>query len=29
LKRGRDFRLGYSPERINPGDREHMIDKIT
>ena len=23
LKRGRDFRLGYSPERINPGDREH------
>ena len=29
LKRGRDFRLGYSPERINPGDREHSIDKIT
>jgi UDP-N-acetyl-D-galactosamine dehydrogenase len=29
LKRGRDFRLGYSPERINPGDREHTIDKIT
>jgi UDP-N-acetyl-D-galactosamine dehydrogenase len=29
LKRGRDFRLGYSPERINPGDREHRIDKIT
>ena len=28
-KRGRDFRLGYSPERINPGDREHTIDKIT
>jgi UDP-N-acetyl-D-glucosamine/UDP-N-acetyl-D-galactosamine dehydrogenase len=28
LKRGRDFRLGYSPERINPGDREHTIDKI-
>ena len=28
LKRGRDFRLGYSPERINPGDREHSIDKI-
>src|SRR3954452_10940396 len=27
--RGRDFRLGYSPERINPGDREHRIDKIT
>ena len=27
--RGRDFRLGYSPERINPGDREHTIDRIT
>ena len=26
---GRDFFLGYSPERINPGDREHTIDKIT
>lgn len=29
LVRGPDFRLGYSPERINPGDREHTIDKIT
>ena len=29
LKRGRDFRLGYSPERINPGDRQHSIDRIT
>ena len=29
LKRGPDFRLGYSPERINPGDRKHTIDKIT
>src|SRR6476659_8540118 len=29
LKRGRDFRLGYSPERINPGDHEHTIDRIT
>ncbi len=29
LLRGRDFRLGYSPERINPGDRQHSIDKIT
>jgi len=28
LKRGHDFRLGYSPERVNPGDREHSIDKI-
>jgi len=25
---GRDFFLGYSPERINPGDREHTVDKI-
>ncbi|MBA3835895.1 MAG: nucleotide sugar dehydrogenase, partial [Sphingomonas sp.] len=23
LTRGRDFRLGYSPERINPGDHVH------
>jgi len=28
LQRGRDFRVGYSPERINPGDRQHSIDKI-
>jgi UDP-N-acetyl-D-galactosamine dehydrogenase len=28
LQRGRDFRLGYSPERINPGDREHTVDRI-
>ncbi len=26
---GRDFFLGYSPERINPGDPEHAVDKIT
>jgi UDP-N-acetyl-D-glucosamine/UDP-N-acetyl-D-galactosamine dehydrogenase len=26
---GSDFFVGYSPERINPGDREHTIDKIT
>lgn len=25
---GRDFFLGYSPERVNPGDREHSIDRI-
>ena len=25
----RDFQLGYSPERVNPGDREHAIDRIT
>lgn len=26
---GKDFFLGYSPERINPGDKTHTIDKIT
>lgn len=26
---GRDFFLGYSPERINPGDREHTLERIT
>jgi UDP-N-acetyl-D-galactosamine dehydrogenase len=26
---GEDFFLGYSPERINPGDREHTVDRIT
>lgn len=25
---GRDFLLGYSPERINPGDRTHSVDRI-
>ncbi|MDO8560383.1 MAG: nucleotide sugar dehydrogenase [bacterium] len=24
----KDFQLGYSPERVNPGDREHAIDRI-
>jgi len=28
LKAGVDFKLGYSPERINPGDREHSFRKI-
>lgn len=28
LTRGRDFFLGYSPERINPGDREHGVERI-
>ena len=28
LKAGRDFFLGYSPERINPGDRTHTLDRI-
>ena len=23
-----DFHVGYSPERVNPGDKEHTIDKI-
>lgn len=26
---GRDFFVGYSPERINPGDKEHTFTKIT
>lgn len=25
---GKDFFLGYSPERVNPGDKQHTIDKI-
>jgi UDP-N-acetyl-D-glucosamine/UDP-N-acetyl-D-galactosamine dehydrogenase len=25
----RDFKVGYSPERINPGDKEHTLTKIT
>lgn len=29
LKAGTDFFLGYSPERINPGDKVHTVDKIT
>ncbi len=29
LKRGVDFKLGYSPERINPGDTQHVLEKIT
>ena len=28
LKNGVDFFLGYSPERINPGDKEHTFEKI-
>ena len=28
LQFGRDFQVGYSPERINPGDKEHTIAKI-
>jgi len=29
LRQGIDFKLGYSPERINPGDREHRLETIT
>ena len=28
LKAGVDFKVGYSPERINPGDKEHTLAKI-
>ncbi len=28
LKSGVDFKLGYSPERINPGDKEHTFERI-
>ena len=28
LKWGVDFNVGYSPERINPGDREHTLTRI-
>jgi UDP-N-acetyl-D-glucosamine/UDP-N-acetyl-D-galactosamine dehydrogenase len=28
LKAGRDFTVGYSPERINPGDAEHRFETI-
>lgn len=29
LKSGTGFFLGYSPERINPGDTQHTVDRIT
>ncbi|HEX9060674.1 MAG TPA: NAD(P)-binding domain-containing protein, partial [Clostridia bacterium] len=29
LKCGIDFKVGYSPERINPGDKVHTVRKIT
>lgn len=29
LKCGQGFKIAYSPERINPGDDEHAIDKVT
>ena len=29
LRSGIDFFLGYSPERINPGDRQHTVERLT
>ena len=29
LSGGRDFTIGYSPERINPGDQQHRFETIT
>ena len=29
LECGKDFFIGYSPERINPGDKEHTFETIT
>ena len=28
LRQSKDFKLGYSPERINPGDQEHTLERI-
>jgi len=28
LRQGKDFKLGYSPERINPGDKLHRLETI-
>jgi len=28
LKFGADFKIGYSPERVNPGDKTHTIDQV-
>lgn len=28
MRSGVDFKIGYSPERINPGDKEHTLEKI-
>lgn len=28
LKMGEDFKLGYSPERINPGDKKHTLQTV-
>ena len=29
LEAGRDFTVGFSPERINPGDKQHKFELIT
>lgn len=29
LKAGQDFKVAYCPERVNPGDKKHTIDKVT
>jgi len=29
LKCGDDFKIAYSPERINPGDKQHTVDRVT
>ncbi len=29
LRCGEDFKIAYSPERINPGDDEHTVDRVT
>jgi UDP-N-acetyl-D-galactosamine dehydrogenase len=29
LRCGQEYRIAYSPERINPGDTEHDVDKVT
>jgi len=28
LRAGEDFKVGYSPERTNPGDPEHSLDRV-
>ena len=29
LKENKDYFVCYSPERVNPGDKKHTVDKIT
>jgi len=29
MRCGRDWFIGYSPERINPGDKEHSLERVT